>query len=436
MTNSAIIEVVIGLIFVYSLMSILVTQINTVIGNFLNLRAERLKERIEKLLTDPVIRAKILTHPLIGMVETKMLPAERITASDAQDVLSKEKAKVAYIAPETFVDVLTDVLTGGSTIKLYAILNQAVEALPTSIEKSEIRELVRGIQTTGLGLPALRESIKKLPEPAQRQSLLEALNLVEDALEKFRVDSSDLIPLMAGVKQIQDPYLQSALEAVLNTATTLKDAQVKLANWFDNNMQLASERFTREMQRFSLGVGLLLALILNVDTLQLSRTLWEDPALRQTVSVAASRAAPTTAQINQGEISESVQAARNTLQELLNLRLPIGWEWSPVEVQELEAISQAVAPGDGGGAEGPPGDGLITPEVPDTGPVANPLEDARNLWNYFPGNNPANWFGLVLKKLIGLFITMIAVAQGAPFWFDLLNRLTGQNQAAAKSDKG
>ncbi len=43
-----------------------------------------------------------------------------------------------------------------------------------------------------------------------------------------------------------------------------------------------------------------------------------------------------------------------------------------------------------------------------------------------PGNSP-DWLSNILKKVVGLIVTMIAVAQGAPFWFDLLQRLTGGN---------
>jgi hypothetical protein len=34
------------------------------------------------------------------------------------------------------------------------------------------------------------------------------------------------------------------------------------------------------------------------------------------------------------------------------------------------------------------------------------------------------FFSFFLRKLIGLAVTIFAVSQGAPFWFDLLNKLT------------
>jgi hypothetical protein len=405
MANSAIIEVVIGLIFVYTLLSILVTQINTLIGNALNTRAKRLKQGMVDLLTDPVIRAKIMAHPLIGMVEDKLLPGERITSDKAEAMTADDtKAEVSWVETTTFVDVLTDVLAGGTGHKLYATLNSAVDAMPPSIEKSEIRELIRKIQVSGTGLPELREAIRNLSDEAQRQSLLNALNLVEDALDKLGVESSDLIPLFIGVKQIQDPHLQRALEAVLNTAHSVGDAQEKLGKWFDNNMDRVTELYKRHMQRLSLVIGLVLALVLNVDTLRLAQSLWEDPSLREAVAATAQTVAPqlesdmNSAQTQDGSVDQSFQDVQTTLNDLLDLRLPIGWEIAPVD-DAMIAESEASA------------------LLPD------PLKNARNLWNFVPGNSP-HWLGLLIEKLIGLGVTMIAVAQGAPFWFDLLRKLS------------
>lgn len=410
MIGSGIIEVAIGLIFVFSLISILVTQINTIVGNVLDLRARHLKDGLSQLLTDPVIRAKIMSHPLIGMLETRMLPEDRITAEKAVEMVESKKAQISWIEPQTFVDVLVDILTGDKGQKLYAALTKAVDEMPPSIEKSEIREMIRRIQISGTGLPELRDAISKLPDETQRQSLLSALHLVEDALDKLGVESSDLIPLLIGIRQIQEPHLQKALEAILSTANSIQTAQYKLAEWFDNNMQRATDVFKKRMQQLSLLVGLLLALLLNVDTLQVARALWNDPALREAVAAAAEASAPQLSEeasqppANQGDLGGSVQAARSTLDELLNLRLPIGWELRPVDEAVLTAAEASTV-------------------------TFDPREDSRNLWNFVPGNSPFFW-SLLLQKVIGILLTTIAVAQGAPFWFDLLAKITARNQSS------
>ena len=54
-----IIQVAIGMIFVYSLLSILVTTLNTVITNVLRWRAKHLKAALESLITDPEVQAAV-----------------------------------------------------------------------------------------------------------------------------------------------------------------------------------------------------------------------------------------------------------------------------------------------------------------------------------------------------------------------------------------
>jgi hypothetical protein len=409
MGNSAIIEVAIGLIFVFSLLSILVTQINTVIVNFLNLRAKRLKEQLDKVLTDPVIRAKIMTHPLIRMVEATNQevimthPDENLTVEQALAMTEGKRARVGYIDSQRFVNVLIDVLTTKTGEKLYAELNKLIESMPPSVEKSQFREVLRQIQLSGTGLPQLRDMIDKLSDLEMRHNMLVALNLLDSVLDKFRLESSDLIPLQLGIRQIRDKYLETALQAVLDTATSLNDAKDKLAQWFDGTMERSREYFTREMQRFSLGIGFLLCLVLNVDTLYLGRILWEDPALRGAVAVTAQATAPqleqqmsennstTPGTTGETDLGQSFTDAQGTLRQLLDLRLPIGW--------------------------------TLTPHDGSTLALDSGRSDMRNLWMFWPGNNP-NWFGLVLQKLVGIIITTIAVAQGAPFWFDLLRKIT------------
>ncbi len=408
MIGAAIIEVVIGLVFIFILLSILVTQINNIIINLLNLKARRLKEQLDIMLTDPVVRTKILTHPLIGMVETPgseivlTSPAERITAQAAQELTEGKRARVSYIPTETFVDVLVDVLTANTGQKLYDELNRVVDRMEPSVEKSVFRDLIRQIQLKGTGIAELRDLIAAMDDPDMKKKMLVALNLVDAALDKLQVESSDLIPLHLGVRQIRDPYLQAALEAVLNTAHSLQDAQAKLGQWFDNGISRAREVYARQMQRISIVIGLLLAVILNVDTLYVGRVLWEDPALRAAVAAAAEASVPTLqeqielgqpdpTQPPQQDLGEATQAARDIFSTLLNLRLPLGWSFTPL----------------------------------DGGAPAAIRDDGRNLWLFGPANNP-DWLGLWLRKAIGLIVTTIAVAQGAPFWFDFLRRLTSR----------
>ena len=66
MLGSAVIEVMIGLIFVYILLSLLVMQINQIIANAFKIRAHTLRERVEALIFDNQLQERVLSHPVVG----------------------------------------------------------------------------------------------------------------------------------------------------------------------------------------------------------------------------------------------------------------------------------------------------------------------------------------------------------------------------------
>src|SRR5918994_412801 len=63
--GSTILEVVLGLSFVYILLSLLCSSINELLAGFLKLRAKDLDSGIRNLLVDPDLAREVLDHPLI-----------------------------------------------------------------------------------------------------------------------------------------------------------------------------------------------------------------------------------------------------------------------------------------------------------------------------------------------------------------------------------
>lgn len=418
---SSIVQLAIGMVFIYSLLSILVTQINTVILNILNLRAKQLKEGLQTLVQDKELQAKILAHPLVRMVEARVNPSADLTNEQAEDIIDSEPTQVTYIEPSTFVEALISLLTGSADDSIFKPLEEALSYLPNNDQKVKLREMVRDLRSFGdMDTNKIRATILELPNENHKQALSYSLEAVEDALGRLPMKSGQLVPLLEGIRKVKDAAFQDAIKTVLVTAQSLKEARSKLENWFNDGMNRTSELYKRKIQIISLVVGLIVALLLNADSLQLIRAFWEDPTLRQSVAEAAKEALPTLEdQINQsnnaqsqaaggGEgsveaVQQSAAEVSQSVQQLLDLQLPIGWEFTPI-TDELVVTSQAAG-------------------------LSDPRSNLRNLWNLIPGNNP-DWFRLLFQKLLGLAATMIAVAQGAPFWFDLLRRIAGGNSSS------
>ncbi|PJF20494.1 MAG: hypothetical protein CUN56_15895, partial [Phototrophicales bacterium] len=143
---AAIIEVIVGMIFVYILLSILVTEINTLISNAFRLRAQNLREALNKIIDDPVMRAKIYSHPLIQLVEERaVLPTQRISAEDAQKIADGAIAAVDWIDSTTFVDVVINNIKVESDQQLFGALLNVIDGMPSGPERRGLRLLVNRV---------------------------------------------------------------------------------------------------------------------------------------------------------------------------------------------------------------------------------------------------------------------------------------------------
>ncbi len=439
MLDSPIFQVIVGLTFIFSLFSVMVTQVNTSVAYLFQLRARSLKDGIFGLLTDPETRAKFMAHPLIRLIPSVIQPEAKISAQDATQMAEEKPTGVSWVEPELFSQTLMDILAAYANDRLFRSLYETTGKVLQGTEKTQIIEMIRRFQNGGIGITELQNAINSLTDPEDRGMLLIQLEQVNEMRRQLQANNeeSKLIPLLAGVQEVVDPGMRKALETLLASAKTVDEAQVKLETWFNARMNLVTEFYKRNMTRISYIVGIVLVVTLNIDTLHISRTLWNDPVIRETVALAAQAAVNDRSleqqlsqsqaelqaaldQLNESGIpaadvtaeaqsipeeqsieilsgSESAPAtstADSTIfMDLFSLRLPLGWEYQPVE------------------------GGCPQPEA-----VPDPCTDGRNAWLLIPGNN-ASWPGFMLTKLIGWGLTVLAIAQGAPFWFDLLNRI-------------
>jgi len=433
MFDSAIFEVIIGMVFIFSLLSILVTQINSVVASVLKLRARHLRDGISKLVHDPLIRAKVITHPLIRLVHGDMtVPEQQISEEQAQKIAMGPLHYVEWINSKTFVNVLISLIRVNSDNELFGALFNIIDGMPANHDRRRLRVLVNQLVNNGEGLQELRTAVTEMQEPAYREALTEAIDQIDDEIGRLGLEPNSIISLMAGLRNVKNIYLRTALETVLSTSKTLDEAEGQLAAWFDEGMARSTERFKSTMMAISIFVGICIAVVMNVDSVNIARTLWDDPALRQLVSDTARRADTTSFQQQVEEanavtneeviepnataepgidaqtaptptptntplttVQKNGQAAYKTLTSLLELRLPLGWRYLDLSTLDPADTTNAAL-----------------------------FSDTNNFWNFIPGNN-AGWGGMVLAKLIGWFLTVIAIAQGAPFWFNILNRLAG-----------
>jgi hypothetical protein len=416
---SAVLQLVIGIVFIYSLMAILVTQINAVVSSVLNLRAKNLRDSLLDLISDRRLQAEVLAHPLIKLIDpekTAKLTSIQMDNQEAKDVLRSGKlTRVDFIPPSTFVEALVGLLT----VRAYKEVEDALQGLP---EDSEARATIRSQIIAFLGAPSdesLRTVYKTVNDVRAQgvmvDGLQHALKRLTDSYAEVRNRNPDLVPLLMGIRTLAGNQFQQAIQMVLFTARDATQAVGKLEKWFDDGMNRASKLFRERLQFITFISALVLVLVLNVDTLAMARAFWIDPALRESVAAAAAdyvanqpdpaaEPAPvidpnadpaTVAPTPEDQLAQDVAAVRQTVDDLFTLNVPLGWAWIEADCTSTASDQQRLC------------------------------ESPNNLRALLDPSNP-NLATLWLGKIIGLLASAIAAAQGAPFWFDFLRRLTGK----------
>ena len=186
--------------------------------------------------------------------------------------------------------------------------------------------------------------------------------------------------------------------------------------WFNDSMERVSGWYKRRTQVLLLIWAAVVTIGTNADTLVIAKTLWRDPALRQVLveraegyvatqprpgAAPVARAAdgtppPTLSPDQQAELDfvEASSQYNAALADLAELQLPIGWE-DPAPPAEGETSLR-----------------LITDTAVDDWPGA--------IWE--PGGLQ-RWLQAADEHSLGWLLTILAVSMGAPFWFDMLNRI-------------
>jgi predicted component of type VI protein secretion system len=375
MLDSPIFQIALALLFVFLVMAGIVSIVQQFVVEGLRLRARTLRNAIVKLLSDATYKDKIakrfFRHPM--------------TAS-----LSGGRAQVTCIEPDTFVVALA------SAVQPEWSTGDAVESLPASVA-------------------AMKDG-----------ALKERLQLV-------------LPPSGANRAQIE-----ASVKAWYNTAT-----------------QKMSERFKADCVALSWGVAVIATILLNVSAIEIATRLRADDQLRVAFAALAPELAPAVY-----ERSEAVQAALRAesaeaaaqpdgtqtatanAAASLNARdagalltifecakgqsdMPVGWPWMASVVEKLGVESGREACADARQAvEGNAALAARLAEFEQRVPAAAASasdESAQDEVEVQPLYGPTFERNGVLEVLLGWLITIVAAAQGAPFWFNAIRRIAGRS---------
>ena len=133
------------------------------------------------------------------------------------------------------------------------------------------------------------------------------------------------------------PPIFNLLDSLVSVSDDIEELETKLSDWFNQYTSTMGEDYKKDMRWPLFISAALLTMVLNVDTIHLVRSLWEDDSLRESVVAQAE-------QINFDEFSKTFLDTANTdtakfdklasiyteinaaNEDLENLDLPIGWK--------------------------------------------------------------------------------------------------------------
>lgn len=172
-----------------------------------------------------------------------------------------------------------------------------------------------------------------------------------------------------------------------------------IETWFNDSMERVSGWYKRRTQMLLLIWAAVVTIGTNADTLVIAKTLWRDPALRQALveraeGYVATQQRPGAAPVALAADADASARYNAALSDLAELQLPIGWD-DPTPPAEGETSLR-----------------LITDTAVDDWPGA--------IWE--PGGLQ-RWLQAADDHSLGWLLTILAVSMGAPFWFDMLNRI-------------
>lgn len=332
MFGSGILDLVIGLIFIYFIVSLICSAIREIFANTLNLRFHFMRKWAAQALNES-LGAKLMNHRLVRVKDTAKSAFSRWITTLTGFNLSKS----SYIPKDIFSSALLD------------ILKQEVGENGKPYNLQELRDKVLAASS-------------EIPEDLKR------------VFQQYAEEAVDI----DGFKQ-------------------------KIENWFDHSMNGLKEVYRQWSQFWIFVIALFVTIGLNVDSIAISKYLYENPEERKAFADFASNIAQDSvyakkvAKIRSAELNPDQDTTiRDGDTILLNIQLNLE------EIEEYKALIE--------------GKNL-------------PLGWPDGIEEAFTGDSQKD----LPKKLPGWIITIFAVSVGAPFWFDLLKKVANLRASVQNS---
>jgi hypothetical protein len=463
MFNSSVLDVAIGLIFVYLLLGLMCTTVNEWFAQLFKTRAATLKEGIRRLLHAPPDGTYLIRPVDINVAAL----VKRFTKPDDKLTQAIEPFEVAL---QSSIDQFQAALTASPNAqppadlaaaladKLSAALSQPGlhqkidDSKVTPETKAAIAKLPKGNDLLRFNRALLSEAysdeitslsdafyshplIKSLSRPGEHPSYVPSKTFaltVIDILSKGQAATGTAEQRLAQIKvsidNLPNSDVKKSLQALLtNGSDSVDKVEAKLEGWFNDSMDRVSGWYKNRVQVWTVVIASIVTILVNADTIQIAQKLMVNPALREKIVEEAKAS-------NGPSASPTGQTL--TAQQKADLSSLTGWTNEFRTFHRLDACADPTLRGPG-----------LSEADCKAGSYDHAKADPKFVagWNSdaFPGMHllsvvafPWLW-AVVPDHIVGWILTAIAASLGAPFWFDTLNKFMNVRAAGTSpNEKG
>lgn len=157
--------------------------------------------------------------------------------------------------------------------------NTLLAGIKSMLNDPRFDGLARAVYTHPLVNPHADGNPPRETDMRSRPSYIEPAYFAIALVDSLWKVPGDFAQLAGAIDTIPDPQVRQALRGLYDRARDLQQFQDMLASWFDNAMARMSGTYKRRQLLISLLLALLLAILFNIDSIHLFRTLWQQPAL-------------------------------------------------------------------------------------------------------------------------------------------------------------
>jgi hypothetical protein len=317
----------------------------------------------------------------------------------------------------------------------------ALEALLKMAQDAGIEELKKGLEEFKKKYPQFQNQLEALLQVARTTPL------GDETLEQLTKSAAKLALCNSTVKKAVDSLIADIEVKAGAVESALARARTNTETWFNETMATLSGWYKRRAQIIGIIIGVVVAVVFNVDSVVIANTLWREPTLRQAVVAQAEKyelpfeseegseaggtgqgggvkvAEPMTGTQNV-DLSKTVDAFKKQFE---GLQLPVGWMTATLTTTPTRQCVWPWSPPPAESSEDVVGFPLF-------GQCWVPVDASKEGPPVVVGHGDY-W----LPKVVGWLISGAAASFGAPFWFDVLKKLTnvrlaGKNPAEEEKE--